>query len=112
VVRLVTSTLAHAGFRVVVAENGIAGLDLFLSMPDEIDLVLTDIVMPIMDGITMAQEIRKTHPDTRIMVMTAYSDVVVQRVNPAKLPMIRKPFLAEDLIRIVTAHLDPPTATA
>jgi hypothetical protein len=40
------STLATAGFRVIVAENGAAGLDAFLAAPHEIDLVLTDVLMP------------------------------------------------------------------
>ena len=47
--RTVTLTLARAGFRVMVAENGATGLDTFLTAPDEIDLVLTDVVMPVMN---------------------------------------------------------------
>jgi YesN/AraC family two-component response regulator len=48
----------------MVAENGAAGLDSFLESPYEIDLVLTDVVMPVMDGVVMVtdQELPPQHP--------------------------------------------------
>jgi CheY-like chemotaxis protein len=62
VLRAVTATLAMAGFRVMVAENGAAGLDAFLAARDEIDLVLTDIVMPVMDGMAMMDQCQELPP--------------------------------------------------
>lgn len=57
---------------VMVAENGSVGLDLFRRCPA--DLVVTDIRMPIMDGITMARMIRAISPEVRIIATTAHSD--------------------------------------
>lgn len=54
------------------AENGKRGLDLFKAHVPEI--VITDIKMPLMDGIRMAWEIRSIKADTRIIVVTAYDD--------------------------------------
>ncbi|MCM2358556.1 MAG: EAL domain-containing protein [Geobacteraceae bacterium] len=58
---------------VTVAANGEQGLELFRSWRPEI--VLTDVRMPVMDGIRMAREIRKLSRETRIIVITADSDI-------------------------------------
>jgi YesN/AraC family two-component response regulator len=55
-----------------VAENGRMGLDLFVEHTPE--LVITDVNMPVMNGIRMAGEIRSIKADTRIIVVTAYDD--------------------------------------
>ena len=55
---------------VYLAENGRAGLELFDRHRPRI--VLTDINMPVMDGVQMAREIRALKPDTKIIVLTAY----------------------------------------
>jgi two-component system cell cycle sensor histidine kinase/response regulator CckA len=98
----------RAGFRSIVAENGAAGLEAFLVEPNTIDLVLADVVMPVMDGITMIREIRKVQPNIPVLFMSAYSHKVVT-VNETKFPLINKPFIADDLIRTVTKTLDSLT---
>jgi two-component system, sensor histidine kinase and response regulator len=55
-----------------VAENGIIGLDMFKEHAPH--LTITDIRMPLMDGIRMAEEIRVLEPDARILVLTAHDD--------------------------------------
>lgn len=105
VVRSATAALASIGYMVLVAENGAAGLEAFMRSPDDIDLVLTDIVMPFMDGLAMAERIREIRPDVPILLMTAYSDAVIKTMSDTELPLIRKPFLADDLIRAVRANL-------
>jgi DNA-binding NtrC family response regulator len=112
IIRGITMALAMSGFRAVIAENGAAGLKAFQSHGDEIDLVLADVVMPIMDGITMVQEIGKARPNLRVLLMTGYSDKVVGAMNGTEYPLIRKPFLLEDLVRAVKAQFEPRTATA
>ena len=57
---------------VYLAENGRSGVDRFKEHRPEI--VITDINMPVMDGIEMAAEIKSIKADTRFIVMTAYSD--------------------------------------
>lgn len=60
------------GMQLHVAENGRAGLELFRKHTPAI--VITDINMPELDGIQMAREIKAIHPDTVIIVISAYSD--------------------------------------
>jgi len=99
VLRMVTTILASARYRVVVAENGLAGWEAFLKFDDEVCLVLTDVVMPVLSGIEMAERILGETPDVRVLLMSAYTDEVVQPQNCRKLPLIRKPFLPDDLLR-------------
>ncbi len=55
-----------------IAENGEAGLELFRKHRQ--DIVLTDISMPVMDGICMAREIRMIEPETQIIALSAHND--------------------------------------
>ena len=105
--RSVTAALALGGFMVIVAENGAAGLEAFLRAREEIDLVLTDIVMPGLDGLEMVERIKRIRADVPIILMTAYSDAVISTLDEVKYPLIRKPFLAQDLIQMVRDNLPP-----
>jgi CheY-like chemotaxis protein len=105
--RAATSTLELAGFRAIVAKNGGAGLDAFFAHADEIALVLTDIVMPVMDGITMADRIKRARPDARILLMTAYSDGIIGIAGDTDFPLIRKPYLPHHLVGAIQAQLGP-----
>ncbi|MBT1071214.1 response regulator [Pelotalea chapellei] len=60
------------GFQLITAENGKVGLELYRN--NSIDIVLTDIMMPIMTGLELAREIRKEDPNAQIIVLTAYND--------------------------------------
>lgn len=59
---------------VFVAENGQAGLDLFLENKELIDVIVSDINMPIMDGLTMCAKIRDIDKDRPIVLTTAFTD--------------------------------------
>lgn len=63
--------MRHVG-GVSVAENGEEGLDAFRKRPS--DMVVTDILMPVMDGLEMAVEIRKEAPELPIIITTAFQD--------------------------------------
>jgi len=99
VLRTVTTALASTGYRVVVAENGLAGCEAFLKVRDDVCLVLTDVVMPVLGGIEMADRILGSNPEVKVLLMTAYADEMIQPQNSRSLPLIRKPFLPDDLLR-------------
>lgn len=65
-------SLKFRNVRLFSAENGAIGLELYKEHRP--DIVLTDIKMPVMDGLTMAAEIRELQPEAIITVVSAYSD--------------------------------------
>ena len=62
----------YPGLKLHVAENGVEGLELFQELRPEI--VMTDINMPLMNGIAMSRQIKKIDPDATIVAVTAHSD--------------------------------------
>jgi two-component system, cell cycle sensor histidine kinase and response regulator CckA len=62
--------LATKGFRLLVASDGKEALRLLAE--NHVDVLFTDIVMPDLDGIALAKQAKRLHPDLKIMFMTAY----------------------------------------
>ena len=67
---ITSSSIESIISKLVVADNGKEGLDKFIN--DEFDLVITDLSMPVMDGISMIKEIRKINATVPIVVTTAF----------------------------------------
>jgi two-component system cell cycle response regulator CpdR len=89
--------LERTGYHVVAVDNGLAALPLLESEP--FDLLLTDIVMPEMDGIELAQKAAEIAPDIRVMFITGFAAVALKagRKTPdAK--VLSKPFHRRDLV--------------
>ncbi|HEY3664073.1 MAG TPA: PAS domain S-box protein [Chthoniobacterales bacterium] len=62
--------LADWGYEAIVAEDGVSALALYAQQPGEIDLILTDLVMPLMDGLMLIRAVRKLNPDQKIILST------------------------------------------
>lgn len=94
------------GWNIAVAEDGEKALELVQSR--QIDLVLTDLKMPNMDGITLSTEIKENHPELPIMVMTAYPSVesAVQALRLKLDDYIVKPFNINQLYKNVEKTLN------
>ncbi len=103
VLRACTIAIAVAGFRPVVAENGAAGLETFMQLKGDICLVLSDIIMPAVNGIDMAEGILQIAPGTKILLMSGYSDQIIERQGRNRFPFIRKPFIHSVLIEKIRA---------
>ena len=67
---LVVRSLQAAGYRVIHAENGVEALD-HARQDAEIDLLLTDVVMPLMNGVELAAELRRERHGTRCLFRSA-----------------------------------------
>jgi CheY-like chemotaxis protein len=86
--------LQKTGYTVLEAPDGRAGLDLFMKEHSRIDLVVTDVVMPVMGGRELAERIDAVSPATKVLFMSGYTDDVVLRhgVQSGQMPMLAKPF--------------------
>jgi len=71
---LVVRALAEDGHELTATADGIAALDVLDQSGGAFDLLLTDVKMPVMDGIALAMAAGRGHPDLAIMLMTGYAD--------------------------------------
>jgi CheY-like chemotaxis protein len=72
--RLVRRTLERKGHRVSEAENGRSALELVRTMTEPPDLLLTDVVMPELGGLSLVRKLREKHPRLPVVVMSGYPD--------------------------------------
>ena len=73
---------------------------------EPIDLLLTDNVMPGMNGIDMIEQVKEKHPAIHIIMMTAFNPVVLQKrlAALADIPLLRKPFGLAELVGSLEPH--------
>ncbi|RPF70662.1 hybrid sensor histidine kinase/response regulator [Aurantiacibacter spongiae] len=97
--------LTRAGYGVVTASDGDEGLDL-VQQGGQFDLVVTDVVMPSMDGPAMAREIRKRSPDTPVLFMSGYAEEQLRgEIDIDNMHFIAKPFSVKQIGEKVEAVL-------
>jgi CheY-like chemotaxis protein len=107
--RLVSQMLQLTGYTVLEASNGPEALGLMDHVGHPVDLLLTDIVMPSMNGGTLAQRLSRRHPKMRVLFTSGYmDDVVVQEVVDMGAQFLPKPFTLEGLTQKVRQVLDQP----
>jgi two-component system cell cycle sensor histidine kinase/response regulator CckA len=100
-------SLSEAGYRVIFAEDGVEALSLFMEHKDEIDLVMTDMMMPKMDGPTLIQALRAISPDLKIIVSsgTFATLPLPQELNCAVQAVLQKPYSLAALLKTVESVL-------
>jgi len=105
---MVRKILATAGYTVLEARHGADGLLVSREFPGHIDLVLTDVVMPELNGLRLAEILRRERPDTAVIFMSGYTRDEVDRrgVSESGLAFIHKPFTVTELATIVRQVLD------
>ena len=104
---LVARALALDGHATVTAEDGAEALEILSREPDAFNLLLTDIQMPVMDGIALALTAARDFPDLTILLMTGFAD---QRERTHGLSaivhdLITKPFSVAEIRAAVAAAL-------
>jgi two-component system cell cycle sensor histidine kinase/response regulator CckA len=102
--RLMKIVLEEQGFQVLNAQSGPDALHVSATHPGEIDLLLSDITMPGMDGPTLAKRMHATDPNLPVVFVSAYSEPGQQdEVKP--FPILAKPFSLSALLRTVRSTL-------
>jgi two-component system cell cycle sensor histidine kinase/response regulator CckA len=109
--RLVQQLLVRLGYSVLVASNGVEALERLEEHQGDIDLLLTDVVMPAMNGRELAAIVRERFPAARVLFMSGYNDEAVTShgVLQPGAQLLEKPFTASSLGSKVRAVLDGPS---
>jgi CheY-like chemotaxis protein len=96
--------LSDEGYDVDQAGDGVQALEILAGRP--FDLVLSDIVMPRMDGLKLLQQLQFMAPQIPVVIMTSYVSDSLSSVPAGAAEFIRKPFVLDDLLFKVQRALD------
>lgn len=107
---LVTGVLERRGYRVLEAPDGQEALGICERLGPTINLLLTDIAMPVMDGIQLSERVSSILPNLRILYMSGQCemDVVQYHVREKGFGFIRKPFALDVLVQRVRELIEAP----
>ncbi len=104
---LVARAIAMDGHETVTAADGAEALDILTGDARAVDLLLTDIKMPIMDGIALALAVTRDFPDLIILLMTGFADQRERAsgLNAIVYDVVTKPFSVADIRSAVAGAL-------
>ena len=102
--------LERRGYRVLAACDGPSALALARACTERIDLLLTDVVMPGINGRVLAETLLSERPETRVLFASGYTDdaVLLHGVRTDEVSYIQKPFTPQALVQRVREVLDQP----
>ncbi len=107
---MVREVLESAGYTVLEARHGPEALVVSERHEGTIDLLLTDVVMPVMSGPQVAGRLKAARPGLRVLFMSGYTDDTILEYGPLKhgTDLLKKPFTPDTLARTVRALLSAP----
>lgn len=109
----IASVLRREGFQIIEAGDGVEALEQIEQHGWEIDLLVTDIRMPRMDGVTLARAFAKRYPGTPIIYISGYPfEFEDERARHPNLScaFLMKPFAHTELLEAIRKCLDAPTS--
>ncbi|MEA2098954.1 MAG: response regulator [Campylobacterota bacterium] len=88
---------------VIIGENGLEALEKYKENPDAIDLVMTDLTMPKMDGLTMIKHIRIENPNQHVIVLTAHnsSENLMETIDLQLDGFLLKPIKMDKMVELL-----------
>ncbi len=110
VCEIVGATLEAYGYRVILANDGHIGIDLYRRHANEIKAVLTDMMMPSMQGTQLIAALHAIKPDLPILAMSGLLEAkkLDLTLEPGRLQMLQKPMSGEELLRSLHSLLNQP----
>jgi two-component system cell cycle sensor histidine kinase/response regulator CckA len=107
--RLLQRVLTENGFHVIEAADGAQALEVASAFPQPIDLLLTDVIMPKLNGAALAERLLGERPGSKLLFISGY---VEKQLLLAKYPesvLLQKPFTPDALLAVVRQLLASPT---
>jgi PAS domain S-box-containing protein len=105
VLNFIKDILKTHGYNVLPANNALSAIDIFKNLAGEIQLVITDIIMPLMEGKELIKNLKRIKPDIKIIVVSGYSDETISKDMIDA--FIRKPFEGSQLLSTVRRLIFP-----
>ena len=109
---LIRRQLTDAGHTVLESADGAEALHLVRRRNGVVDLILSDVVMPQMNGTELASRIGEEFPEIPVILMSAFAPTGVARVGVGEsiIPVLQKPFDEDQLTELVALALEHPVA--
>ncbi len=110
--RLTAKALSMAGYDVIEAADGNEALSVFNADPERIDLLITDVIMPGLNGRQVADELRQYRPELPVLFCSGYSSDLLKNEYMLNIQglVIQKPYRSTDLIAAAARLLNSPSA--
>jgi two-component system cell cycle sensor histidine kinase/response regulator CckA len=106
--KILVKLLQYKGYRTLEASNGLDALEKAESCPHPIDLLLTDVMMPKMNGNELAESLAKKRPSMKVIFISGYPNEILahQGVEAQDITLIQKPFTSDHLTQKIRETLD------
>ena len=98
--KLTVALLESTGYRVLEADNGETAIRSVQHLIESIDLLLTDVLMPVMSGVDLSVNLRKLRPGLKVLLMSGYAGDLIARHRGSEpdIALLEKPFTRNDLL--------------
>lgn len=101
------SIIESLGYRVITASNGKEAIEIYRDKSKEISLIIMDMVMPVMDGMTAFREIKRINPDVKVIISSGYSaDKTDILEKEGFAGFINKPYRLSDVAEMIRKVLE------
>jgi CheY-like chemotaxis protein len=104
--QFVRAGLERHGYTVIEAANGEEAVAICERHPGRIDLVVSDVVMPQLDGVATVRRLALTRPDAKVLLLSGYTDAMARHGVEMKTPFLYKPFTLAALLYKIREVLD------
>jgi two-component system cell cycle sensor histidine kinase/response regulator CckA len=101
--KLIVTFLERSGFKTMQAQNGLEAVEVYGSYHSDIGLVITDLEMPVMNGLEEIERMRSIDPGVRVLVVSGYGQSVSNRLSGCG--VVTKPFTPAALLDYVNRVL-------
>ncbi len=107
VLQATVAMLEDSGYQVLLARNGAEAIKIFKEKHAGIDLVITDVIMPQMNGRQVYEELKKQDPHLRVLFTSGYTFDVLDRAGLSEdCPLVAKPLMPQEFLGVVRSLLD------
>ncbi|HEY3971857.1 MAG TPA: response regulator [Candidatus Sulfotelmatobacter sp.] len=97
--------LRSAGYRVLTAKNAAEAACVYQARRDQVELLLTDMILPSESGLALSERLRKDDPELKVLLVTGYTEQIA-RLAQMQEECLAKPFSSDVLLRRVRQALD------